>query len=70
MNKQVTPREIENLLSLYKSEKIKNNEDLKQSKVDFISQIKQISLDEIKNTPIVEKKYTIWERIKRVLQIH
>jgi hypothetical protein len=70
MNKQTTQREIENLLNLYKSEKIKNNEDLKQSKVDFISQIKQISLDEIKNTPIVEKKYTIWERIKRVLRIH
>jgi transcription initiation factor IIF auxiliary subunit len=70
MNKQVTQREIENLLNLYKSEKIKNSEDLKQSKVDFISQIKQISPDEIKNTPIIEKKYTIWERIKRVLRIH
>jgi hypothetical protein len=70
MKKQVTQQEIENLLILYKSEKIKNNQDIRQSKVDFINHIKQISPEEIKNTPIIEKKYTIWERIKRVLQIH
>jgi hypothetical protein len=70
MSKQVTTREIENLFNLYKTEKIKNNEDLKLSKESFINQIKQTSPNEIKNTPIVEKTYTIWERIKKVLRIH
>lgn len=70
MKKQVTQQEIENLLILYKTEKIKNNQDLRQSKVAFINEIKQLSPKEIKNTPIVEKKYTIWERIKKVLRIH
>jgi hypothetical protein len=35
--------------------------------MDFINEIKKVPVSKINNTDIVEKKYTLWERIKRVL---
>jgi 2-phosphoglycerate kinase len=61
------PKEIQRMMSWYKTEKIKDNEELKVSKHEFIEQIKQYNPKQIQNTPIVEKRYTLWQRIKRVL---
>jgi 2-phosphoglycerate kinase len=61
------PKEIQRMMSWYKTEKIKDNEELKVSKHEFIEQIKLYNPKQIQNTPIVEKKYTLWQRIKRVL---
>ena len=40
------------------------------SKNRFCEEIKKIKQEVIKNTIFVEKKYTIWERMKRVLGIN
>ena len=40
------------------------------SKNRFCEEIKKIKPEVIKNTIFVEKKYTIWERMKRVLGIN
>ena len=40
------------------------------SKNRFCEEIKNIKPEVIKNTIFVEKKYTIWERMKRVLGIN
>jgi hypothetical protein len=37
------------------------------SKKLLCEEIKSVKPEEIKNTVFVEKKYTIWERMKRVL---
>jgi len=37
------------------------------SKNRFCEEIKNIKPEDIKNTIFVEKKYTIWERMKRAL---
>ena len=36
-------------------------------KNSIINDIKNFSKEDIKNTPLVIKEYTLWERIKRVL---
>jgi hypothetical protein len=55
------------LLTWFKSEKLKDEERAKKAKESFINQIKQLPREELKNTPVVEKKYSIWERLKRTL---
>lgn len=60
-------KEIEQMMSWYKTQRIKDNEDLKISKNDFVQEIKKMKRDDIKNTPQEEIKYSIWQRIKRVL---
>jgi len=55
------------MMSWYKTEKIRDNEDLKISKNEFVQEIKKMKRDDIKNTPPEEIKYSIWKRIKRVL---
>ena len=37
------------------------------SKIKFCEEIKKVKFEEIKNTIHVEKKYTLWERMKRAL---
>ena len=44
------------------SEKYSEDYKLKISK-----EIKKFDVNQIKNTPIIEKKYSIWERIKSAL---
>jgi hypothetical protein len=60
-------KEIKQMMSWYKTEKIRDNEDLKISKNEFVQEIKKMKRDDIKNTPPEEIKYSIWQRIKRVL---
>jgi hypothetical protein len=52
---------------LLKAEKKKTLKEIETSKNSYINDIKSISRDEIKNSPMIEKKYTLWERVKRVL---
>jgi 2-phosphoglycerate kinase len=55
------------MMSWYKTEQIKDNEDLKVSKNDFVQEIKKFDRQQIKNTEVIEKKYSLWQRILKVL---
>ena len=61
------PKEIQNMMTWFKSEKLKDEEREQKSKLDFIQEITQFEPNKIKNTPVLEKKYTLWERLKRTL---
>lgn len=54
-------------MTWFKSEKLKDSQEEKKSKIDFIEQIKKVEPEKIKNTPVVEKKYTLWQRLKQTL---
>lgn len=60
-------KKLENMMVWFKSEKLRDEEQTKRSKEQFIKQIQQLPKEELKNTPIVEKKYTLWERLKQTL---
>ena len=60
-------KQTENLMTWFKSEKLKDSQEEKKSKIDFIKEIKKVEPDQIKNTPVVEKKYTLWQRLKQTL---
>ena len=59
-------KEIEQMMSWYKTQKMRDNEDLKVSKSEFIQEIKKMKREEIKNSPQEVKKYSLWQRIKKV----
>ena len=54
-------------MTWFKSEKLKDSQEEKKSKLDFIKEIKQVEPQKIVNTPVVEKKYTLWQRLKQTL---
>ena len=54
-------------MTWFKSEKLKDSQEEKKSKIDFIKEIKKVEPDQIKNTTVVEKKYTLWQRLKQTL---
>ena len=54
-------------MTWFKSEKLKDSQEEKKSKIDFINEIKKVEPTQIKNTPAVEKKYTIWQRLRQTL---
>ena len=54
-------------MTWFKSERLKDSQEEKKSKIDFIKEIKKVEPDQIKNTPVVEKKYTLWQRLKQTL---
>ena len=54
-------------MTWYKTETVKDEAKVNKAKIDFINEIKKVPVSKINNTDIVEKKYTLWERIKRVL---
>lgn len=56
-------RQLNKLIEEQKSSE-KYSEDYK---LKFSQEIKKFDINQIKNTPIIEKKYTLWERIKKVL---
>mgnify|MGYP000312161250 CR=1 FL=1 len=62
-----TNKKNEELLTWYKTETVKDEAKVNKAKIDFINEIKKVPVSKINNTDIVEKKYTLWERIKRVL---
>jgi deoxyribodipyrimidine photolyase len=70
MSKRKSIAELQNQLNKLKEEVViteKQNEDLK---VRFCEEIKKTKPENIKNTIFVEKKYTLWERMKKVLGIN
>ena len=54
-------------MTWFKSERLKDSQEEKKSKIDFIKEIKKVEPEQIKNTPVVEKKYTLWQRLKQTL---
>lgn len=60
-------REIEKELYLLKLDQEKTIKDLNVSKTSIVNDIKSFKKEDIVNTKYIEKKYTIWERIKKVL---
>ena len=57
-------------LESYKSQKITNEKQIDIDKKKFIRLIKQENISDIKNNDsYIEKNYTLWERIKKVLNI-
>jgi hypothetical protein len=62
-----TNKKNEELLTWYKTETVKDETKVNKAKIDFINEIKKVPVSKINNTDIVEKKYTLWERIRRVL---
>jgi hypothetical protein len=70
MSKKKSIAELQNQLNKLKEDIAiteKQNEDLKMR---FCDEIKKTKPQNIKNTIFVEKKYTLWERIKKVLGIN
>lgn len=60
---------LDKLLDWYDKSKKHDEHDIKKTKLDFIEQIRQFKKDDIKNSEIVDKKITTWERIKKTLGI-
>jgi hypothetical protein len=54
-------------LNLLKEDQEKDKKYLENLKQKIAIEIKTANLDQIKNTEIIEKKYTIWQRLKKVL---
>jgi hypothetical protein len=51
----------------FKSEKLKDSQELKKTKSDIINSIINTEPQQVRNTVNEKKSYTLWERIKRVL---
>ena len=64
--KKKTPEKV---LQWYQAETLRDDLEVKKSKENFISSLKNIDKSEIKNTVVETKSYSLWERIKRVLTI-
>lgn len=58
---------MEDMVLWFKSQRLKDNEEIVKSKLDFINTIKEMSPEVIKNTIPEVKKYTLWQRLKKVL---
>jgi hypothetical protein len=54
-------------LNLLKEDQEKDKKYLENLKQKIAIEIKTANLDQIKNTEIIEKKYTIGQRLKKVL---
>ena len=51
----------------FKNQKLKDSQEIQNSKKELIDEIKGLNPKEIKNNVQEVKKYTLWERLKRVL---
>ena len=60
-------RLIEKELRQLHEEREKSKIELENMKKKLANDIKIFDIKEIKNTIVVEKKYTIWQRLKKVL---
>ena len=67
MEKKTTDQEIQKELQLLKTQQKKSTNEIKNSKQSLINQIKGIDKNLIINSPVIEKEYTIWERVRKVL---
>jgi len=60
-------KKLENMLTWFKSEKLKDEEISRRTKENFIKEIKKTPKERLRNTVVVNKKYTLWERLKQTL---
>lgn len=58
---------MEDMFLWFKNQRLKDNDELVKSKLDFIKTIKEIKPEVIKNTIPEVKEYTLWQRLKKVL---
>ncbi len=64
---KITNQEIEKELTLLKLEKKKSIRQIESSKNTLIKDIQGFDKEMVSNTIFIEKKYTLWERIKVIL---
>ena len=64
---KITNQEIEKELTLLKLEKKKSIRQIESSKNTLIKDIQGSDKEMVSNTIFIEKKYTLWERIKVIL---
>jgi len=64
---KITNQEIEKELTLLKLEKNKSIRQIESSKNTLIKDIQGFDKEMVSNTIFIEKKYTLWERIKVIL---
>ena len=64
---KVTNQEIAKELTQLKLEKKKSTRQIETAKNSFIKRIKGLDKESVSNTIFTEKKYTPWERVKKVL---
>lgn len=69
MKNQKSMAELKKSLKLLNEEKILNEKINEQEKKKFSSIIKNVDPKDVKNTIFVEKKFTLWDRLKKVLGI-
>jgi len=62
-------KELKDMMTWFKSEKLKDEQTVKKAKKELINEITKIPKTKITNTAQVEKKYTLWQRIKRTLKM-
>lgn len=70
MKRQKSAAELQKELNLLNEEFTMNKKLVEEEKRKFCDIIKNTNPEEIKNTITIEKKYSVWERIKRVLGIN
>ena len=63
-------RRYEKEMEKTRLEKEKNQQNLKNHKIQIISELMEANKNKIINTIQKEKKYSIWERIMKTLGIH
>lgn len=61
---------MEKLLNWLDSEKTKDRRELDKNKNDFIKEIKKISKEDIFINSKVERKLTLWQRIRKTIWGH
>ena len=63
-------KELKDMMTWFKSEKLKDENAVSKAKVAFIDEIKRVPKTKIGNTEQVEKKYTLWQRLKQTLKMN
>lgn len=61
---------LEKLLNWLDKEKIKDKKELEKNKHDFINEIKGMNKEDIFRKKTVNKKLTLWERIRKTIWGH
>ena len=64
---KITNQEIDKELTLLKLEKKKSIRQIESSKNTLIKDIQGFDKEMVSNNIFIEKKYTLWERIKVIL---
>lgn len=62
-------KELKDMMTWFKSEKLKDEKTVQKAKKGLINEITKVPKTKISNTTHKEKKYTLWQRIKRTLKM-